>query len=168
MAARLPKGSPVPILLSQDSPSEREIAENPLGVHLVASIDADLYQGLVRYCAAREIPLSRAVNNALSLYFTGRPRSEKPRRGRSQKFPMVSRVGAKACPSQGEDVDKDPPSTRKIPISVHVDVDLAVLAEEYCAAYRVHLSSVVNRALALWLHRGPSRSTSTSTLPSCR
>ena len=166
MAARLPKGSPIPISLSRDSPSEQEITGHPLGVHLVASIDADLYQGLVRYCAARGIPLSRAVNNALSLYFTGRPRSEKPRRGRSRKFPMVSRVGAKVCPSQGEDVGKDPPSTRKVSISVHVDVDLAVLAEEYCTAYRVHLSSVVNRALALWLHQGPSRSI--PTLPSCR
>jgi|GEM_PF-6146794 len=163
MAARLPKGSPISASSESPPDSDRETreAERPLGVHLVASIDADLYQGLVRYCTAKRVPLSRAVNNALSLYFTGRPRSEKPRRGRTRKLTAGARVWTEGPPPRGEGVGTEEAalSTRKIPISVHVDVDLVVLVEEYCAVHRVYLSSVVNRALALWLHRGTSRST---------
>ncbi len=139
MAARLPKGSQTLPLFPSHVPGE----DRPLGVHLVASIDADLYQELVRYCTARGIPLSRAVNNALSRYFTGQDRSMAARR----------RTGTPDPPALTPN-----PNARKVPLSVHIDVDLVVLAEEYCATHRVYLSSVVNRALALWLHAQGDRS----------
>jgi len=108
-----------------------------LGVHIVASIDADLYERLERYCSSNKVPVSRAVNNALSLYLTGQPRSEEPRK--PVKLPSPSR----------RDVH---PGKHKVPISVHIDVDIVVLLERYCEEHQVYLSSVVNRAIAMFFH----------------
>lgn len=111
-------------------------AESPKvrGLHLLATIDADLCARLRDYCKDRDLRPSRVVNNALSLYLTGKPRPEQECKGaRSAQW------------------HSQPAGQRKIAISVHIDADLVVLLEEYCRQHSVSLSTVVNRALAALL-----------------
>ncbi len=104
------------------------------GLHLLATVDLDLYARLRDYCKDQGLIPSRVVNNALSLYLTGKPRPEqKCKGGRSAQW--HSQLAGR----------------RKIAISVHIDADLVVLLEEYCHQHSVSLSTVVNRALAALL-----------------
>jgi hypothetical protein len=112
-------------------------AESPKvrGLHLLATIDLDLYARLRDYCKDRGLIPSRVVNNALSLYLTGKPRPEE------QKC-----KGGRSAQWHGQLARQ-----RKIAISVHIDADLVVLLEEYCHQHNISLSTVVNRALAALL-----------------
>lgn len=107
-----------------------------LGVHMVFSIDADLHQKIQNYCESQDIPISRAVNNMVSIYLTGEPRSEEA------KHP-INCSERKHPNSNG--------SIRKMPVSVHIDLDLVNYLEGYSRTHSVSRSSIVNRAVSSYI-----------------
>lgn len=104
------------------------------GLHVIATIDMDLFKRLHDYCQSQDLRPSRVVNKALSLYLTGKPRPEQESK-RTQRAQWRSQYVKR----------------RKAAISVHIDADLVVLAEEYSRQYSISLSTVVNRAIAAFL-----------------
>lgn len=104
------------------------------GLHMLATIDADLFGRLQKYCQSRNLRPSRVVNNALSLYLTGKSRPEQEFK-RTQKAKWhIQHI-----------------RRHKVTISVHIDADLVVLAEEYSRQHNISLSTVVNRAISAFL-----------------